>query len=101
MFRHQLMTFLTRQGLISPKLQLLSGHAEERNLAIYRDLALADVAAEYEQAMQSFLVRQRSGLLRVIAAPLLLALSEIPPFWREGVTQHSPIRRITPTLMTF
>ena len=48
MFRHQLMTFLTRQGLISPKLQLLSGHAEERNLAIYRDLALADVAAEYE-----------------------------------------------------
>jgi integrase/recombinase XerD len=57
LFRHQLMTFLTRKGLISPKLQLLSGHAEERNLAIYRDLALADVSAEYEQAMQSFPVR--------------------------------------------
>jgi integrase/recombinase XerD len=57
LFRHQLMTFLTRQGLISPKLQLLSGHAEERNLAIYRELALADVAAEYEQAMRSFPVR--------------------------------------------
>jgi integrase/recombinase XerD len=57
LFRHQLMTFLTRKGLMSPKLQLLSGHAEERNLAIYRDLALADVSAEYEQAMQSFPVR--------------------------------------------
>jgi integrase/recombinase XerD len=57
LFRHQLMTFLTRKGLMSPKLQLLSGHAEERNLAIYRDLALADVAAEYEEAMQSFPVR--------------------------------------------
>lgn len=57
LFRHQLMTFLTRQGIISPKLQLLSGHAEERNLAIYRDLALADVATEYEEAMQSFPVR--------------------------------------------
>ena len=57
LFRHQLITFLTRKGIISPKLQLLSGHAEERNLAIYRDLALADVSAEYEQAMQSFPVR--------------------------------------------
>jgi integrase/recombinase XerD len=57
LFRHQLMTFLTRKGLMSPKLQLLSGHTEERNLAIYRDLALADVSAEYEQAMQSFPVR--------------------------------------------
>jgi len=26
---------------MSPKLQLLSGHAEEKNLAIYRELALA------------------------------------------------------------
>jgi site-specific recombinase XerD len=57
LFRHQLMTFLTRKGLMSPKLQLLSGHAEERNLARYRDLALVDVSAEYEQAMQSFPVR--------------------------------------------
>jgi integrase/recombinase XerD len=57
LFRHQLITFLTRKGLISSKLQLLSGHAEERNLALYRDLALADVTAEYEQAMQSFPVR--------------------------------------------
>jgi site-specific recombinase XerD len=57
LFRHQLITHLTKQGLISPKLQLLSGHASEQSLAIYRDLALTDVAAEYEEAMQSFPVR--------------------------------------------
>jgi len=51
LFRHQIITFLTRKGIISPKLQLLSGHAEEKSLAIYRDLALADVSGEYEQAM--------------------------------------------------
>jgi len=54
LFRHQLITFLTKQGIISPKLQLLSGHSEEQSLAIYRDLSLSDVASEYEQAMKSF-----------------------------------------------
>jgi hypothetical protein len=57
LFRHQIITFLTRKGIISPKLQLLSGHAEEKSLAMYRDLALADVSDEYEQAMRSFPVR--------------------------------------------
>ena len=66
------MTFLTRKGLMSPKLQLLSGHAEERNLAIYRDLALTDISPEYEQAMQSFPVRRREILLRLSAASLPL-----------------------------
>jgi integrase/recombinase XerD len=56
-FRHQIITYLTKQGIISPKLQLLSGHAEEKSLAIYRDLALADVAGEYEEAMKVFPVR--------------------------------------------
>ncbi len=49
--------YLTRKGIISPKLQLLSGHSEEKSLAIYRDLALADVAEEYESAMQLFPIR--------------------------------------------
>lgn len=57
LFRHQIITYLTRKGIISPKLQLLSGHSEEKSLAIYRDLALADVAEEYESAMQLFPVR--------------------------------------------
>jgi integrase/recombinase XerD len=54
LFRHQIITFLTKQGIISPKLQLISGHSDEKSLAIYRDLALSDVAEEYEQAMQRF-----------------------------------------------
>jgi len=52
LFRHHLRTFLTRKGIMSPKRQLLSGHVEEKDLAIYRELALADVSAEDEQAMQ-------------------------------------------------
>jgi integrase/recombinase XerD len=57
LFRHQLLTYLTKQGIISPKLQLLSGHTAEQSLAAYRELALSDVAAEYEAAMQRFPVR--------------------------------------------
>jgi integrase/recombinase XerD len=57
LFRHQLMTYLTKQGIISPKLQLLSGHAVEQSLAVYRALALSDVVAEYEAALQHFPVR--------------------------------------------
>jgi integrase/recombinase XerD len=57
LFRHQLITYLTKHGIISPKLQLLSGHATEQSLAVYRELALSDVAGEYEAAMQAFPVR--------------------------------------------
>jgi integrase/recombinase XerD len=57
LFRHQLITYLTKQGIISPKLQLLSGHTTEQSLAVYRTLALADVAAEYETAMRAFPIR--------------------------------------------
>ena len=37
--------------------QFLSGHSQEQSLALYRDLALSDVAGEYEQAMKSFPVK--------------------------------------------
>lgn len=57
LFRHQIITFLTKKGIISPKLQLLSGHSEEKSLAIYRDLALADVSHEYQEAMKAFPLR--------------------------------------------
>lgn len=57
LFRHQLMTYLTKHGLISPKLQLLSGHTAEQSLAVYRALALSDVSEEYEAAMRLFPVR--------------------------------------------
>jgi integrase/recombinase XerD len=54
LFRHQLITHLTKHGIISPKLQLLSGHTAEQSLAVYRSLALSDVAEEYEAAMRTF-----------------------------------------------
>jgi integrase/recombinase XerD len=57
LFRHQLLTYLTKHGIISPKLQLLSGHTTEQSLAVYRGLALSDVADEYEAAMRTFPVR--------------------------------------------
>jgi len=57
LFRHQLITYLTKQGIISPKLQLLSGHTTEQSLAVYRELALSDVAGEYEKAMKTFPIR--------------------------------------------
>jgi integrase/recombinase XerD len=57
LFRHQFLTYLTKQGIISPKLQLLSGHTMEQSLAVYRELSLSDVADEYEQAMRTFPVR--------------------------------------------
>jgi integrase/recombinase XerD len=57
LFRHQLITYLTKHGIISPKLQLLSGHTTEQSLAVYRDLGLADVAGEYEEAMKTFPIR--------------------------------------------
>ena len=40
-----------------PKLRLLSGHSEEKSLAIYRDLALANVAGDYETASRTFPIR--------------------------------------------
>jgi integrase/recombinase XerD len=57
LFRHQLITYLTKQGIISLRFQLLSGHTEEQSLVRYRELALSDVSDEYEAAMQTFPVR--------------------------------------------
>jgi integrase/recombinase XerD len=57
LLRHHLLTYLTKRGIISPKLQLISGHTAEQSLAVYRALALADVAGEYEEAMATFPVK--------------------------------------------
>ena len=54
LFRHQLITYPTKQGIISPKVQRRSGHTTARSLAVYRELALSDVAEEYEAAMGTF-----------------------------------------------
>jgi site-specific recombinase XerD len=72
LFRHRIITSLTKRGIISPKPQLLSGHAEEKNLAIYRDLALADVSAEYEKDAVL------PGAVRHTSNNLDCALSQLP-----------------------
>jgi hypothetical protein len=46
LFRQQLITSLTRQGIISPKQQPLSGHTTQQSLAVYRELALSDMTEE-------------------------------------------------------
>jgi hypothetical protein len=51
------------------KLILLNGHAEEKSLAVHRDLAHADVAEEYQEAKRAYPIR-RTRLLCPIAVSL-------------------------------
>ena len=57
LFRHQLLTFLTQNGILDAKIQLISGHEDRKSLAIYQDLSLADVEEEYQKAMRDFPVK--------------------------------------------
>jgi len=54
LFRHQLLTYLTKQGIVDAKIQLISGHSDRASLSIYQDLSLVDVEKEYQEAMKSF-----------------------------------------------
>lgn len=54
LFRHQILTYLTRKGLVDAKIQLISGHKNRETLSIYQDLSLADVEKEYRDAMKEF-----------------------------------------------
>ena len=52
-FRHQAITWLTRQGLGDAELQLITGHARRDTLAVYQHLALTDdLQAKYQDAMR-------------------------------------------------
>ena len=57
LFRHQLITYLTRQGIISPTLQLLNVHTAEQSVAVYPELAFSNVAGGYEETMKTFPLR--------------------------------------------
>lgn len=50
LFRHQMLTWLTAQGLSDAQIQLISGHKSKRSLEVYQHLALGDVAADYQDA---------------------------------------------------
>ena len=50
--RHQLLTFLTKEGLTDAQIQLISGHSSKKSLEVYQHLSLVDVSDSYQQAMQ-------------------------------------------------
>lgn len=52
LFRHQILTSLTKSGLPTEKIQLISGHASTTALAVYQHLALPDVRKGYEDAIK-------------------------------------------------
>lgn len=54
LFRHQLLTYLSKHGIIDTKVQQISGHSDRKSLMIYQSLSLADVEPEYQEAMESF-----------------------------------------------
>lgn len=54
LFRHQLLTYLTSKGIVDAKIQLVSGHQSRHSLALYQELSLIDVEAEYQKAMKDF-----------------------------------------------
>jgi integrase/recombinase XerD len=53
-FRHQCITWLTRQsGMADAELQLLTGHSKRETLSIYQHIALdGELEAKYQQAMK-------------------------------------------------
>jgi integrase/recombinase XerD len=53
LLRHQMLTFLTNQGISDAKIQLLSGHENRKSLELYQHLSLEAVETEYQKAVQS------------------------------------------------
>jgi integrase/recombinase XerD len=52
MLRHQMLTFLTSQGLSDSQIQLISGHSSKASLEKYQHLSLQHVASGYQEAMK-------------------------------------------------
>jgi integrase/recombinase XerD len=52
LFRHQMLTWLTAQGLPDAAIQLISGHSSKKSLEIYQHLSLAQVEPGYQRALK-------------------------------------------------
>jgi integrase/recombinase XerD len=52
LFRHQMLTYLTAQGLSDAQIQLISGHESKRSLEVYQHLSLDAVEDAYQEAVQ-------------------------------------------------
>jgi integrase/recombinase XerD len=55
LFRHQMLTYLTRAGLTDAQIQLISGHASKAALEVYQHLSLSQVSAAYQGAVRDLL----------------------------------------------
>lgn len=53
LLRHQMLTFLTAQGLSDAKIQLISGHESRKSLEVYQHLSLEAVEADYQTAVRA------------------------------------------------
>ena len=52
LFRHQMLTWLTRHGLSDAQIVLISGHSSKKSLEIYQHLGLEAVEQAYQTAAQ-------------------------------------------------
>jgi site-specific recombinase XerD len=52
LFRHQMLTWLTAQGLPDSAIQLISGHSSKKSFEVYQHLSLADVQNDYQKAVK-------------------------------------------------
>lgn len=53
LLRHQMLTYLTSQGISDAKIQLISGHESRKSLEVYQHLSLESVEKEYQQALRT------------------------------------------------
>jgi integrase/recombinase XerD len=51
LFRHQMITWLTRSGLSDAQIQLISGHESKKSLEIYQHIGLESVEQAYQVAV--------------------------------------------------
>src|SRR5439155_27350729 len=52
LLRHQMLTWLTAQGLPDAQIQLISGHASKKSLEVYQHLSLSTVQPGYQKAVK-------------------------------------------------
>ena len=52
LFRHQMLSHLTAQGLTDSQIQLISGHESKRSLEVYQHLSLEQVERAYQAAVR-------------------------------------------------
>ncbi len=52
LLHHQMLTWLTTQGMPDAQIQLISGHTSKQRLEVYQHLSLAQVQPGYERAIR-------------------------------------------------